>query len=169
MVFRLILILLFCIPAESFSQEPQSEEEFRKYFMNYKDSLDPIEGIWNVSTIQEFYRYDTLYNIDKYPRAAKVVIRKKEGLYESYDLSGEPYDVNFFETDVKGVYLYRNFFRSTGEYSNTQAVISTAGIMQYTYEFPENYLRIQLGDSYEEGTRVVNQLTWKKEFPDGGR
>ncbi len=169
MACRLIIILMLCIPELSFSQEALSEEEFRTYFIKAGDSLDPIEGIWNVSTIQEFYRYDTLYNIDKYPRAAKVVIRKKGDLYESFNLSGEPYDVNFFETDVKGVYLYRNFFRNTGEYSNTQAVISTAGIMQYTYELPENYLRSQLGDSYEEGTRVVNQLTWKKVFPDGAR
>lgn len=68
---------------------------------------------------------------------------------------------------MKGVYLYRNFFRETNEYSKTQAVISKAGEMEYTVDLPDNYLRVKFQDSYEEGTRVVNILKWTKVFPDG--
>lgn len=156
------LFLFFISVCLCNAQTLNTEQSFRNYFIQHKDSLDPIEGIWQVSSVQEFYRYDTLYNIDKYPRAAKVAILKTGNFFDSFNLTGDAYDVSFYITDVKGVYLYKNFFRLTNEYSNAQAVISTSGVMQYTYDFPENYLRVKLSDSYEEGTRVVNQLTWKK-------
>ncbi|HNS12773.1 MAG TPA: hypothetical protein PKM97_09190 [Bacteroidia bacterium] len=166
MKFLLTIIGFVCCSLFNRAQIPNNESSFKSYFSEKKDSLDPIEGIWLVSSTQEFYRYDTLYNVDKYPRAAKVAIVHNGKFYDSYNLTGESYDVSFYLTDVKGVYLYKNYFRSTNEYSNTQAVISTAGVMQYTYEFPDEYLRKQFGDSYEVGTRVVNLLTWKKTFPE---
>lgn len=169
MIRHFIIAAIFYFPLISFAQQPDSEEGFRDYFAGHKDSLDQIEGIWIVSTTQEFYRYDTLYSVDKYPRAAKVAIIRNEEAFLSFNLAGEPFDVSFFLTDVKGVYMYKNYFRSTMEYSNTEALISKSGEMQYTYEFPDAYLRLQLADSYEEGTRVVNQLSWRKIFPEGER
>ena len=147
------------------AQNLTTESAYQEYFSERKDSLDAIEGIWMVSSTQEFYSYDTLYNVDKYAKAAKVAILRNGTFYDSFNLTGEAYDVSFYSTDVKGVYLYKNYFRSTSEYSKAQAVISTSGIMQYTYEFPDGFLRAKFGESYEEGTRVVNQLTWKKIFP----
>ena len=158
------LIVLLSITARA--QKLTSEELFKEYFLNHTDSLDAIEGIWTVSTTQEFYNYDTLYDVQKFPKAAKVAVIKKENKYESFNLTGESYDVQFSITDVKGVYLYRNFFRETNEYSKTSAVISKAGEMEYTYEFPDDYLRVKFADSYEDGTRVVNILKWTKIFPD---
>ncbi|MFM8431820.1 MAG: hypothetical protein ACKOA1_03395, partial [Bacteroidota bacterium] len=67
--------------------------------------------------------------------------------------------------DVKGVYLYRSFFKETNEFSKAQAVISKAGEMEYTYDFPQNYLKVRFADSYEEGTRVTNRLLWTKSYP----
>ena len=116
--------------------------------MTGKDSLDPIDGIWNVSTTQEFYRYDTLYDVRKYPKAAKVAVVKKEDGYESYNLTGESYDVQF------------------KQYSKAKAIISKGQEMEYTYDFPDDYLRIKFGDTYEDGTRVVNILKWTKSFPE---
>lgn len=166
MKFLRILPLFFLFSASLQAQKLTSEELFKEYFTSQSDSLDPIEGIWTVSTTQEFYNYDTLYDIQKFPKAAKVAVMKKENKYESFNLTGDSYDVQFSITDVKGVYLYRNFFRETNEYSKTSAVISKAGEMEYTYEFPGDYLRVKFADSYEEGTRVVNILKWTKVFPE---
>lgn len=166
MKFLRILPLFFLFSASLQAQKLTSEELFKEYFTSQSDSLDPIEGIWTVSTTQEFYNYDTLYDIQKFPKAAKVAVMKKENKYESFNLTGDSYDVQFSITDVKGVYLYRNFFRETNEYSKTSAVISKAGEMEYTYEFPDDFLRVKFADSYEEGTRVVNILKWTKVFPE---
>lgn len=163
---KLLAALLLFVSTQAFAQTIYSEESFKSYFTTNKDSLDPIEGIWNVSTQQEFFRYDTLYDIRKYPKAAKVAVIKKEGKYESYNLTGESYDVEFSSTDVKGVYLYRNYFPETKQYSKAKAIISKGLDMEYTYDFPDDYLRIKFGDTYEEGTRVVNILKWSKVYPE---
>ncbi|MFN8164620.1 MAG: hypothetical protein U0X76_00205 [Bacteroidia bacterium] len=163
---KLSLLILLFIAARASGQSFYTEEAFRNYFAQHADSLDQIEGIWQVSTTLEYYHYDTLYDVEEHPKGAKVAIILKEGKYLSYNLSGEPYDVEFSTTDVKGVYLYRNYFPLTKSYSKTSAVISKRGEMEYTYTFPDDYLRAKLGDSYEEGTRVVNILKWTRVFPE---
>ena len=78
---KLSVLLLLFISFYSKGQTLTSEESYRNYFVSHKDSIDPIEGIWSVSTTQEFYRYDTLYDVRKYPKAAKVAVMKKENKY----------------------------------------------------------------------------------------
>ena len=160
--FWLFLIISNVASAQRFT----TEDMFREYFSKHIDSLDEIEGIWLVSTTQEFYRYDTMYDVIKLPKAAKVAVMKKEGGYESYNLTGESYDVQFTATDVKGVYFYTITFPETQERSKTDAVISKGGGMEYKYEFPDKYLQFKLADTYEEGTRVTNEVKWTKIFPE---
>jgi len=165
-VFLFFLLLLGTLKFQAAAQQFHSEEGFKNYFQSNAGTIDAIEGIWSVNTIQEYYHYDTLYEVDKIPRSAKVAIIRRGNTFESYNLSGEPYDVQFSPTDVSGVYFYKNFLRETNEYSKANAVISgKSGEMEYTYDFPDDFLRKKLGDSYEEGTRVVNKIKWTKIFP----
>ena len=157
---------IFVFYAGASAQKLTTEQMFQEYFTRNIDSLDDIEGIWMVSTTQEFYRYDTLYDVINLPKAAKVALMKKDGKYNSYNLTGESYDVQFTPTDVKGVYYYTISFPETQENSKTDAVISKAGSMEYKYEFPEKYLQFKLAETYEEGTIVTNEVSWKKIFPD---
>ena len=147
-------------------QIPKSELAFKAHFTAQRDSLDQIEGIWNVSSVQEFYRYDTLYDVQEYAKATKIAILKQNGKFESYNLSGESYLVQFSRTDVQGVYLYRSFLPETQQYSKAKALISKAGEMEYSYDFPEEYLKERFKDSYEEGTRVANTVKWNRIFPE---
>jgi hypothetical protein len=143
-----------------------TEEMFQDYFKKHLDSLDDIEGIWMVSTTQEFYRYDTLYDVIHLPKAAKIAVMRKDDKFESYNLTGDSYDAEFFTTDAKGVYFFTISFPETQEHSKTDAVISKAGSMEYKYEFPEKYLRFKLADTYEEGTFVTNEVKWTKIYPE---
>ena len=162
-IFLCMCLFLFSgVKAQRFT----TEQMFQEYFSQHLDSLDDIEGIWTVSTTQEFYHYDTLYDVIHLPKAAKVAVMKKEGKYDSFNLTGESYDVEFFTTDVKGVYFYTITFPETQEHSKTDAVISKAGSMEYKYEFPEKYLKFKLAETYEEGTFVTNEVKWTKVFPE---
>lgn len=162
----LFLCLWMALAFGASAQKFTTEYMFQEYFSKHLDSLDDIEGIWLVSTSQEFYRYDTLYDVIKLPKAAKVAVMKKSGKYESYNLTGESYDVEFSVTDVKGVYFYTISFPETQEHSKTDAVISKDGSMEYKYEFPDKYLQFKLADTYEEGTHVTNEVKWTKIFPE---
>jgi len=161
-----LLYVLMALSCAASAQKFTTEYMFQEYFTKHPDSLDDIEGIWLVSTTQEFYRYDTMYDVIKLPKAAKVAVMKKDGKYESYNLTGESYDVEFTTTDVKGVYFYTISFPETQERSKTDAVISKQGGMEYKYEFPDKYLQFKLADTYEEGTHVTNEVKWTKIFPD---
>src|SRR5688572_16741761 len=154
----LVMCFAFCVAAQA--QRFTTEHMFQEYFSKNVDSLDDIEGIWQVSSTQEFYRYDTLYDVIRLAKAAKVAVMKKDGKYESYNLTGESYDVQFVPTEVKGVYFYTISFPETQEHSKTDAVISKAGSMEYKYEFPDKYLQFKLAETYEEGTLVTNEVKW---------
>jgi hypothetical protein len=142
-----------------------TEESYQDYFFENKDSLDPMEGIWNVFITKEYYNYDTLNSVIKLPEATKIALLKKENKIISYKISGEPFNVEFSNTEVKGVYLYRNYFAETGQYSKSQAIISKAGEMEYTYDIPDEYLRLKSDTSYKEGMRVVHFMRWNKILP----
>jgi hypothetical protein len=148
------------------AQKFTTEEMFQEYFKEHRDSLDEIEGIWSVSGSQEFFRYDTLYDVIKIAKAAKVAVIKKEGKFDSYNLTGESYDAQFFPTETKGVYFYTIEFPETQEHSKTDAVINKEGSMEYKYDFPDKYLRFKLADTYEEGTFVTNAVKWTKVYPE---
>jgi hypothetical protein len=149
--------------------ELTNEQSFKEYFVNYNATLDEIEGIWQVSTKQYFYKYDTLYDVIVAKKAARVAIVQHNGKYESYILTGESYNVEFTKTDVAGVYFYRNYFNETDEYSKTDAVISKQGEMKYEYEIPEKLLRLRMEDLFEEGIHVTNEVQWIKTFPIEGK
>lgn len=158
--------MFFVLASGASAQKFTTEHMFQEYFTKHIDSLDEIEGIWLVSTTQEFYRYDTMYDVIRLPKAAKVAVMKKDGKYDSYNLTGESYDVQFAVTEVKGVYYYTISFPETQEHSKTDAVISKAGSMAYKYEFPDKFLQFKLAETYEEGTRVTNEVKWTKIFPE---
>jgi hypothetical protein len=163
----IFFIFLTVFHAKLFSQPtPHSEEQFKSYFEQHLDSLNQIEGIWSVTTTQNYYRHDTLLETEKIPRSIKVaILAKSKKNFETFDLGGELYNVLFTATEVKGVYFYKNYFPETNEYSETKAVISKDGEMEYQYDFPDNYLKKKLSDSYEENTRVTNVTVWIRLFP----
>ncbi|MFM8431961.1 MAG: hypothetical protein ACKOA1_04110, partial [Bacteroidota bacterium] len=87
------LFFLCLLSAVVYGQKNKAETPYLAYFNQKPDSLDPIEGIWNVSSVQEFYRYDTLYDVLNYSKAGRFAIMKKDGKYQSLDLSGGDYQV----------------------------------------------------------------------------
>jgi hypothetical protein len=163
-----LIFLAFLLPSVAFAQN-LTEDEARKKLEARGDSLDPIEGIWVISTIQQFYRYDTLYDVIKYPKGAKVAVIKDGEHFVSYNLSGDAAEIRFTLSDVPGVYVYKNHFRETDSDSKVSGVICRNGRMEIVYEFPEKYLRYKLQESFEEGTRVVNNTSWVRTYPDASK
>jgi len=142
-----------------------TEKSLRSYLENTTE-LNPIEGIWKVLTTREFYHFDTLYNVQQSSDTQLVAIIKTNSGFTAYYLSGDSFNLEFTNTDVKGVYMYRNYYPLIPDYSKKQAVICTHGKMEYTYDLPEEYVMKICGKEYQPNTRVVNILNWKKIYPD---
>jgi hypothetical protein len=146
------------------SQPFKSETDFKNYFKAHANNLEAVEGIWNVSTTQESFSYDTLYDNKSFSQTVAVI--KSDSVFLTYDMKGGAFNVNFSQTGVKKVYLYRILLKEIDRYTKADAVITAGREMQYKYEFPEDYLHLILKNSFEQGDRVVNKVRWNKIFPN---
>ena len=159
-----LILLLITTAVNGYSQSfKTTEDSLRNYFSEKIVGLDSIEGLWDVVSTKEYYKFDTLYDVVKQSKAERVAIIKKDSKFQSYKLSGEKFNVEFTPTDVKSVYIYRNFY-TNNQSSEPHAIINKSGIMEYTYDLPEDETRISLGNRYSEGVRQVIILKWTKVF-----
>lgn len=166
MLRRLFFAFLLFVSSEAFAQLGQyAEEKFNRYFTENSKNMDPIEGMWLVYLTRETYHFDTLFEVIQTKQPQKIAIMRDKSKFFSYTMDGELFEAEFGSTDVKSVYLYRNYYPLISRYTRNQAVICKAGQMEYTYDLPAEYLEEKLGDQYKAGTRIVNILKWKKTFP----
>ena len=160
-----LFILFTIISASSFAQSTgESEQDHRNYLIKHKDSLNQIEGVWEIDIAQEFYHYDTLFNVIRNQSPSRVAIKRNAEKFQSHTIYGNPLVVEFTQTDVKGVYLFRNFYSEIEQFSKSQAVICNAGAMEYTIDVPENYLKQNPENEWTPGLRVVHIFSWTKVY-----
>jgi hypothetical protein len=144
------------------AQQPKSiADSLQKHFSLKKENLDPIEGIWDVFTVQEYYHYDTLYDVRKSPEPTRISVTRREEKFISQDMNGAPFEVEFTTTDVKRVYMFRCVFPKANDHPKPHAALYTSGSMELTYDFTDD----QHGGKKNEGDRTVKILTWKKITP----
>ncbi len=164
-ILLLFLLAIFntAVPAQDVKLNKDSLE---KYFNSSSVKMDPIEGIWNVSTTQESYRYDTLLSVTVPAIESVVAIVRKEDRFQSYCISGEQPTAQFFATDVAGVYMYQNYFPSFDLYTKKQALICKANEIEYVFDLPADYIKKTQGANFKTGTRIVNILKWTRVRPE---
>jgi hypothetical protein len=102
----------------------------------------------------------------KYPKGARVAIMKKGDHYDSFNLTGESYNVEFIRSDVAGVYVYKNYFKETDSYSKASAVISKNGRMEFSYEFPINTSALSSTTATKKAPRLSTTPSWSRVFPE---
>lgn len=162
---QLILFLLFfTITANTLQAQSlkQTEDSLKNYFNSIKDKTDPIEGLWEVVSVEEYYHFDTLYNVVKTIKPSKVAIIKKEDTCRVFNLSGELFNIEFVSTDVKNVYLYRIYFSGIKKYSEAWAIINKSGSLEATYEIPVMDNSNEAENTFKEGMRKVMVSKWTK-------
>ena len=164
-LFLLFLLAIFnsAIPAQ---EVKLNKDSLVKYFSNYTEKLDPIEGIWNITTTQESYRYYTLLSVTAPAIVSVVAIVRKDDKFQSYSIDGEQPTALFFATDVAGVYMYQNYFPTHNLYTKKQALICKANEIEYVFDLPAEYIKKTQGANFKPGTRIVNILKWTKFRPE---
>jgi hypothetical protein len=158
------ILLFFTITANSLRAQSlkQTEDSLKNYFNSIKDKTDPIEGFWEVASVEEYYHYDTLYNVVKTSKPSRVAIIKKEDTCHVFNLSGELFNVEFVSTDVKNVYLYRIYFSGIKKHSEAQAIINKSGSMEATYEIPVSDNTNEADNTIKKDMRKVMVSKWTK-------
>lgn len=158
------LLLFFTIIGNTLQAQSlnQTEDSLKIYFNSIKDKTDPIEGLWEVVSVEEYYHFDTLYNVVKTIKPGRVAIIKKEDTCRVFNLSGDLFNVEFVSTDVKNVYLYRIYFSGLKKYSEAQAIINKSGSMEAIYEIPTMDYSNEMENTTKGGLRRVMVSRWTK-------
>jgi hypothetical protein len=159
------LFVLFSLVVKAQTGPPKNIKDY----IEKTSDLDPIEGIWLLEIKQEFYHFDTLYNVKDESDTSRIAIVKNGHGFTAYyikdkNMTLEYAALEFTTTDVSGVYMYSML--SNDPPAKKHAVICTHGKMEYTYDLPEEDVIKYLGTDYRPNTRIVNILKWKKIFPD---
>src|SRR5690349_22871251 len=100
-VAALLLLISFSVSA----QEIRNEESIKKILTSRSDSLNPIEGIWEVSISHEIYHSDTLVTVKQESEHPKIGIVKEGEKFHTFNLATDSLFIDFIITDVNSVYL----------------------------------------------------------------
>ena len=104
---------------------------------------------------------------DYHSQENQIAIIKDEDSYISCDLnkkSNKNDKVMWVKTAQTGVYLYQHIYGRSGKTAKANAVMLTAGILEYSYECPKEELRQIYGDTLRD-YRVIVELKMIKLYP----
>jgi len=151
------ILLIIVVSRTSAQENPLPIEKIGEHLK--RDSLNVIEGYWNVSVTREVYFDDTLSEVIEEPVDSNISVVRQDEKYVAYFPDGSFYNVVFKDTEVKGVYLYRNYFAGTDEYSKPKALICKGSEIEYTFELNPGTIG---GQDMAENQNEIRILKWTK-------
>lgn len=166
---KIYAVLLFnSIVIISLGQCLGTEEEFKRFYKSNFSTLDQIEGIWSSNSTLTFYdQYGQPVDSKYTPQTGQFAIIRNGDNFKACSVSGNDDGsvVLFSKTATKGVYLYQKNFSGSNAVAKANAVISSGGLLEYTYEAPEEALKYALGKNFINGHSAVSEIKLIKLFP----
>lgn len=139
---------------------------FEKYYDDNASNLDQIEGLWSVTISSNFYYNGELVQTHNKSQAQDWAVIRVGNSFRVCDLYGENLSdatIEFSATANKNIYLYRKVL--SGEVTTANAVITSIGLLEYSYEVGKQELKTMLKEKYREGFREFREFTWIKTYP----
>lgn len=169
---RLVLtILALTLLTKTFGQCSETESSFKEYVRKNIQTIDPIEGIWTVTSTLKIYDANKRV-IDSYEGQGQVlnIAIKRQG--DKFTVCGLPRDKvdksieTFTKTATKGLYLYHHQDRLDNIDSKSTGQLTSFGTMIYSFEpFTEARVRQIAGRDYQFGMKVFTECSAIKIFP----
>ncbi len=177
------LLLSACtkiIEQQSNIQVPSPTElYYQKYFVQHKDKLDPIEGIWTENVVATLYENNKVVTRETEAERATWVIIKKGKEYVILNRYGEQnkFIASFKSGQKEGTYIYTCFYKQTKENIKAEAKMIQNNLIEMEYDAPESvlkenyheYLNVdssQIDQNYEKKNIVLHwQFNWLKILP----
>lgn len=148
--------LAVCAQVVSFS----GEGEAKSYFEKNIATLDPIEGIWSVSTNDNWYYDGQNINHQQSSDDGRIaIIKDLSGGYRTIKLAGEEYDLfHFEETAIASYYLTKISFSNGRLVQNCNASLLSDKYLTIEAKLNANIVKEQCqnafkGTKFEEDSR----------------
>ncbi len=156
-----------------------TELYYQKYFVQHKDKLDPIEGIWTENVVATLYENNKVVTRETEEKRAIWVIIKKGKEYVILNRYGEQnkFIASFKSGQKEGTYIYTCFDKQTKENIKAEAIMIQNNLIELEYDAPESvlkenyqeYLNVdssQIDQNYEKKNIVLHwQFNWLKILP----
>lgn len=130
------------------------ENDAKTYFEKNIETLDPIEGIWSVSTNDNWYYDGQNINHQQSNDDGRIaVIKDLNGGYKTIKLTGEEYDIFRFEgTAIANYYLTKIFFSNGRFTQNCNASLLSGKYLTIETKLNSDIVKYQCQSAFE-GTK----------------
>lgn len=153
---------------QTFGQCLDSEQAFKEYYKKNISTIDPIEGIWSISTGVKYYDQNNQLNTGNLPQVSTVAVIKINDYYFTCNSDGgskSKSDTKFYKTASPDIYLCNIYYKESYSTSKANAVLSGNSLLMFTYEIPVEVMKQNMGNKYVSGMKIVCEDKWIKMFP----
>lgn len=160
-----LLILLFA----SFNLDAQclyNRTAFETFIEKNISNIDPIEGFWSVTFISKLYLNGELVKSDSKSQIKDWAIIKDGSSFRVCDIYGEnrtAWIVEFSPTVNPNIYLYKK--SNDSEITTANAVMTSIGLLEYSFEVGQKELKNTWKEKYQAGLREYREFKWIKTYP----
>ncbi len=166
--FVLTTVILSLFVHKSFGQCLGNEQAFKDYYIKNITTIDLLEGIWSTNTTIKIYnQYNQLIDSKYIPQVAQWAMIMNGNKFEVCSIgdNSDNTTIIFSKTASTGVYLYQKTFSGTNAITKANAIISPDGLLEYSYEVPDEVVREIMGSNYINGISMTVEIKMIKLFP----
>lgn len=160
LLFIFVLILVSSAQELSAQISPTNVQELMSYFESHIQSLDPIEGVydvnieqWGENVYQEFPSETTNLTL--------LVYKNANGEFKIFK-NGQVTIKKIGETPV---YNYNLFWKGSNVTDSKRFVLKESTFFDVKYSIPDRQLRYDMGRNYQAGFKVHFKCSFIKTYP----
>ena len=160
LLFIFVLILVSSAQELSAQISPTNVQELMSYFESHIQSLDPIEGVydvnieqWGENVYQEFPSETTNLTL--------LVYKNANGEFKIFK-NGQVTIKKIGETPV---YNYNLFWKGSNVTDSKRFVLKESTFFDVKYSIPDRQLRYDMGRNYQAGFKVHFKYSFIKTYP----
>lgn len=160
LLFILVLILASSAQELSAQISPTNVQELMSYFESHIQSLDPIEGVydviieqWGENAYQEFPSEST--------NLTMLVYKNANGEFKVFKND----QVTIKKIGETPVYNYSLFWKGSNTTVSKRFVLKESTFFDVKYSIPDRQLRYDLGRNYQAGFKVHFKCSFIKTYP----
>ncbi|MDD2635554.1 MAG: hypothetical protein PHW82_08660 [Bacteroidales bacterium] len=160
----LFMFYSFCV----FSQAFTTQSEWEAYFISATDKLDPIEGIWKITSTMKIYNDNNqlIYTKNDTQIRTKVVYKLNNKFISHTIVGNDSYVVMFSNTATSNHYLVNIYNKNAFSTAKTTATMTDSGLLEFSYEKPDDLMKYGSGGHHIIGTIITFEHQWVKIYPN---
>lgn len=155
-----VLILVSSVQELSAQISPTNVQELMSYFESHIQSLDPIEGVydvnieqWGENAYQEFPSETT--------NLTMLVYKNENGEFKVFKND----QVTIKKIGKTPVYNYNLFWKGSNVTDSKRFVLEESTFFDIKYSIPDRQLRYDMGRNYQAGFKVHFKCSFIKTYP----